>query len=125
MELAQNSRLQERYLLAVVRSFAIWSFTLLVCWLVAGFPLVAIVTSVGVMFAIALQSVLPVSAVLLVSGGLLSANLLVVFLIAAILTARGIHPQEVSWLHWLHGKAMPSQTVNYASCPLSCSLFEQ
>ncbi|MGK7873611.1 MAG: hypothetical protein AB4426_09970 [Xenococcaceae cyanobacterium] len=110
------------YSLAIVKSFLIWSFTLAVCLLVVGFPLVVLMMTVGALLAIVLQSVLPVSAVLLVAGGIIGANILAVVVGAAVLTFKGIHPQDVSWLRWLHGDAIPLHTSVYASCPLTCSL---
>lgn len=122
MELTQNQSLKKVYVWAVLKSFLIWSFTLTVCWLVAGFPIVAIIVTASALLAIALQSVLPISAVLVVAGGMIGINLLAVFVSAAMLTFRGIHPQDVSWLSWLHGKASPLETVTFASCPFACAL---
>lgn len=124
MELAQKQNLEKYYSLTVVKSFLVWSFTLTVCLLVVGFPLVVLMATVGALSAIVLQSVLPVSAVLLVAGGLIGVNLLAILVGAAILTFKGIHPQEVSWLRWLHGEARPSHTSVYASCPLTCDLTQ-
>jgi hypothetical protein len=74
--------------------------------------------------AIALQSVLPVSAVLLVAGSLIGVNVLAVLLGAAVLTLKGVHPQEVRWLNWLHGDPDPLHTSVYAACPLTCDLVQ-
>ena len=122
MELASRNSWGKFYSLAVVKSFLIWSFTLIVCLLVVGFPLVVLMVTAGSLMAVVLQSVLPVSAVLVVAGGIIGANLLVVFLAAAMLTLRGIHPQEVSWLRWLHGDAIHPNTSVYATCPLTCHM---
>jgi hypothetical protein len=35
---------------------------------------------------------------------------------------KGIHPNEVSWLSWLNGKANTLQTSTYAACPLTCEI---
>lgn len=121
MVLAQRQSWEKTYL-SLAKSFLIWSFTLTVCLLVVGFPLVVLMATLGVLVTIILQSVLPVSAVLIVSGGLLSANVLAVLVGAAILTFKGIHPEDVSWLHWLHGKTPHAQSATYAACPLTCSL---
>lgn len=118
MELAQRPT----YSFAIVKSFLIWSFTLTVCFLVAGFPLVFLMATVGALSVVILQSVLPVSAVLLVASIFIGGSLLAVFVGAAILTLKGIHPQDVSWLRWLHGEAKPSHTSVFAACPLTCSL---
>lgn len=122
MQLAQKSGWNQAYWLAIVKSFLIWSFTLTVCLLVVGFPLVVLMVTFGALSTLILQSVLPVNAVLVVAGGLIGANLLAIIFGAAILTFKGIHPQDVSWLRWLHGEAEPTHTPIYASCPLTCSL---
>jgi hypothetical protein len=106
--------------LAIIKSFLLWSFVLTVCLLVVGFPFVVLMMTVGALSAIILQSVLPVSSVLLVAGTIIGINVLGVFMGSALLTAKGIHPHEVSWLRWLHGDAKPSHTPIYASCPLTC-----
>ncbi|MBD1831873.1 hypothetical protein H6F61_04015 [Cyanobacteria bacterium FACHB-472] len=122
MQLTQNQSLGKGYSLSTIKSFLIWTFTLTVCLLVVGFPLVVLMVTVGAMLAIALQSVLPVSAVLLVAGALIGANVLAVVAGAALLTLKGVHPQEVRWLDWLHGEANPRHTSVYAACPLTCDL---
>lgn len=122
MEMTQNQTFGRFYSLAMVKSFLIWTFTLTVCLLVVGFPLVVLMVTVGALLSIALQSVLPVSAVLLVAGSLIGVNVLAVLLGAAVLTLKGVHPQDVRWLHWLHGEANPLQTSVYAACPLTCDL---
>jgi uncharacterized protein YgbK (DUF1537 family) len=90
--------------------------------LVAGFPLVILMVTVGSLLAVVLQSVVPMSSVLLVAGGIISINVFGVMLGAAVLTLRGVHPDQVSWLRWLQGEENPSHSVVYASCPLTCGL---
>lgn len=124
MQLAERQGWEKSYSLAVVKSFLIWSFTLLVCLLVVGFPLIAIMATVGCLLAVVLQSVMPMSAVLLVAGGIITANIMAVIIGAAVLTLKGIHPEQVSWLRWLHGQGTPSHTSVYASCPLTCGLMQ-
>lgn len=124
MELAHRQSLEKNYSLTIVKSFLIWSFTLTVCMLVVGFPVVVLVTTAGAFLSVILQTLLPVSAVLLVAGSLVGVHLLAIIVGAAVLTAKGIHPDEVSWLRWLHGDASPSHTPVYASCPLTCSLIQ-
>lgn len=113
---------QKHSSLSVIKSFLLWSFTLTVCLLVVGFPVGVLVVTFGILSTLILQFVFPVSAVLLVTGSLLAINVLIVLIGAAILTLKGIHPQEVSWLRWLHGKAEPATASVYASCPLTCDL---
>jgi hypothetical protein len=124
MQLVQVDNLRKNSYLGVTRSFLLWSFTLTVCLLVVGFPIGVLLVTCGILATVVLQAVLPSSAVVLVAGSILSLNLLIVVLGAIILTAKGIHPEEVSWLHWLHGKenAQISNSSVYASCPLTCDL---
>lgn len=122
MQLTEKNTLSRFDSIVTIKSFLIWSFTLTVCLLVVGFPLVVLMMTVGALLAIILQSVLPVSSVLLVAGTIIGINLLAVFIGSALLTFKGIHPHEVSWLRWLHGEAQTSPTSVYASCPLTCGL---
>ncbi len=122
MQLVQKNSWQKNSSLAVIKSFLLWSFTLTVCLLVVGFPVGVLVVTFGILSTLILQFVFPASAVLLVTGSLLATNVLIVLVGAAILTIKGIHPQEVSWLRWLHGKAEPTNNPVYASCPLTCEL---
>jgi hypothetical protein len=108
--------------LSTGKSFLIWCFTLTVCLLVVGFPLVAVMATVGALLSVALHPILPVSAVLLVAGGICAANVLAVLLTAGVLSLKGIHPDEVSWLSWLNGKGSTMQTITYAACPLTCEV---
>jgi uncharacterized membrane protein YhaH (DUF805 family) len=87
-----------------------------------GFPLVVLMMTVGALSAIILQSVLPISSVLLVAGMIIGINILAILISAALLTAKGVHPHEVSWLHWLHGEVKTSHQAVYASCPLTCGV---
>ena len=122
MALAQSSSLGKTYSLVMIKSFLIWTFTLAVCLLVVGFPLVVLMAAVGSLLSIVLESVMPVSAVLLVVGSLVAFNVLAVVISAGVLTFKGIHPSEVRWLNWLHGEADPLHTSVYAACPLTCDM---
>ena len=122
MELSSRESLVNTNSLAMVKSFLIWTFTLEVCLLVVGFPLLVLIASIGIMLAITLQAVLPISAVLLVAGLLVGSNVLVVVLGAGILTLKGIHPHDVSWLSWLHGESKVRHTPVFAACPLTCDI---
>lgn len=122
MELTNRETLAKSYSLAIVKSFLIWTFTLAVCLLVVGFPLIVLMVTVGSLLAIILQGVLPVSAVLIVAGSLIGINVLAVVVGAAALTLKGIHPDEVRWLNWLHGGPDALTTSVYAACPLTCDL---
>jgi hypothetical protein len=122
MALLQTANFSKTDSLLMVKSFLIWSFTLAVCLLVVGFPLVVLMATVGCLLSIVLQSVMPVSAVLLVAGGLILFNVLAVVIGASVLTAKGIHPKEVKWLSWLHGETEEMQKTVYAACPLTCDI---
>jgi len=122
MQLVQNSTWKKNIYLTLTKSFLLWSFTLAVCLLVVGFPIGVLLVTVGIFATVILQAILPSSAVVLVVGSIVTLNFLIVFVGATILTARGIHPQEVSWLNWLHGQDSSINAAIYASCPLTCEL---
>jgi hypothetical protein len=122
MQLTTNEGLGKSYSLVMVKSFLIWTFTLGVCLLVVGFPLIVLMVTIGSLLTIILHPLMPVSAVLLVAGSLVGANVLAVVIGAAVLTFKGIHPSEVRWLNWLHGDADPLHTSVYAACPLTCDV---
>ena len=106
----------------IIKSFLVWSFTLTVCLSAVGFPVGALVVTIGLLATIILQSVIPASAVLLVTSGIFSLNIAIVVIGAAALSLKGIHPEEVSWLKWLHGQKNLVNTPVYASCPLTCQV---
>ncbi len=122
MALAQSPSYRNVYPLLMIKSFLIWTFTLAVCLLVVGFPLVILMVTIGSLLAIILQSIIPMSSVLLVAGGIFGLNILGVMLGAAMLTLKGVHPDQVSWLRWLQGEENPRHTSIFASCPLTCSI---
>lgn len=122
MQLVQNNTWKKNIYLASTKSFLVWSFTLAVCLLVVGFPIQVILTTVGILATVILNAILPSSAVLLVVSSVVALNFLIVFVGATILTAKGIHPQEVGWLPWLNGQDSSVNDPIYASCPLACPL---
>ena len=124
MALAQSSSPEKNYFLFKIKSFLIWTFTLAVCLLVVGFPLVVLMATVGSLLSIVLHSIMPVSSVLLVVGSLIAVNVMAVLAGASVLTLKGIHPKEVKWLDWLHGEVSPLHTSVYAACPLTCEMKE-
>lgn len=124
MELTTHESLAKSSSLILIKSFLIWTFTLTVCLLVVGFPLVVLMVTVGSLLAITLHPILPVSAVLLVAGLLITANVFAVITGAAALTLKGVHPSEVRWLSWLHGEPDPLHTSVYAACPLTCNISQ-
>ena len=124
MELSSREGVGMSYTLVLMKSFSVWTFTLLVCLLVVGFPVVFVVATMGVLATVVLQSVLPMSAVLLVASSLVGGTILLVLSGAATLTLKGIHPQEVRWLSWLHGETNLIHKPMFASCPLTCNLVQ-
>lgn len=122
MALANSQSLNRSYSWLATKSFLIWTFTLTVCLLIVGFPLIILMVTVGSLLAVILQSVLPISAVLLVAGSILGFNVLAILAGAIVLTLKGVHPESVDWLRWLHGEANPSHSSVYAACPLTCDL---
>ncbi|MCL1472911.1 hypothetical protein [Argonema antarcticum] len=122
MALTKSQNLVTAYSFAMIKSFLIWTFTLSVCLLVVGFPLVMVMVAIGSLLSIALQSVMPFSAVLLVAGGLIGANVLAVMAGAAMLSLKGVHPHDVTWLNWLRGDENPRHNSVYAACPLTCDI---
>lgn len=122
MQLTQVRTPSKSRYVATAKSFLIWCFALTVTLLVVGFPLIVLMATIGALLSITLHPILPVSAVLIVAGGTIAANILAVVAGAGVLTAKGIHPQEVRWLSWLHGDAEPSSSTTYAACPLTCDI---
>jgi hypothetical protein len=122
MQMTQSVTINRLGSLALMKSFFMWTMILTVCLLVVGFPLVVLMVTAAALMSVALQSVLPVSAVLLVAGGVVGVNILAVVISAAVLTLKGVHPHQVRWLHWLNGADKPQATSVYAACPLTCEL---
>jgi hypothetical protein len=122
MALAPSQSLKTAHTLFLIKSFLIWTFTLTVCMLVIGFPILVLVVSVGSLLAVTLHAILPMSAVLFVAIGLIGVHAMGIMLAAAFLTSKGIHPQEVEWLRWLHGQENPLNSSVYAACPLTCDI---
>jgi hypothetical protein len=125
MQLVEKRIWDNNHTLSVTKSFLLWGFILTVCMLIVGFPMVILVTSIAALGAVALQAVLPTSAVAIVVGIVFGVHLIGITVASAILTMKGIHPHEVKWLSWLNGEASPSHSSVYASCPLTCSLTLQ
>jgi hypothetical protein len=122
MQVSDQKSWRSGYLLAMSKSFLVWAFTLTVCFLVVGFPLVVIIMTVGVLAAVVLQSILPASAILLVSSSILGVTTVVIMFSSILLTIKGVRPDEVEWLGWLHDKETMKQSSVYASCPLTCGI---
>lgn len=124
MTLAHSQSLENSDFFFSLKSFLVWVFTLTVCMIVIGFPVFLLVVSVSALFAFVLHEILPVSAVLVITLGMIGIHAIGIMSAAAWLTSQGIHPQQVEWLRWLNGKANPLHTAVYASCPLTCDISE-
>lgn len=122
MQVPNQTNWQNSYLLAIAKSFLLWAFTLTVCFLVVGFPVVVVIMTIGVLASVVLQSILPASAIVLVSGSILTVISLSIILSSVFLTFKGVHPHDVKWLGWLQEKEKTNQKPVYASCPLTCSI---
>jgi hypothetical protein len=122
MALARSQSLGNLYFLLALKSFLLWTFTLTVCMIVLGFPLLVLVVTVGALLAGALHAILPLSGVLFATIAVIGIHALGIMFMAGLLTLKGIHPQEVEWLRWLHGEANPLHTSVYAACPLTCDI---
>jgi hypothetical protein len=122
MTLARSQSLGNSDFLFSLKSFLIWVFTLTVCMIVIGFPVLVLVVSVSALLAFTLHAIMPFSAVLLIALGMIGIHAVGIMLAAALLTSKGIYPQEVEWLRWLHGEENPLHTAVYASCPLTCDI---
>lgn len=122
MTLAHSQSLGTSDLLFSLKSFLIWVFTLTVCMIVIGFPVLVLVVSVSALLAFTLHAIMPFSAVLFIALSMIGLHALGIMLAAAFLTSKGIHPQEVEWLRWLNGQENPLHTAVYASCPLTCEI---
>ncbi|MBD2022661.1 hypothetical protein H6F43_20980 [Leptolyngbya sp. FACHB-36] len=122
MALSQSQGFRNVYYILMVKSFLIWTLTLAVCLLIVGFPIIILMMAIGSALAVILQSIMPVSAVLVVASSLLGMNLFGILFGAAALTLKGIHPHDVTWLRWLHGQENPRHNSVNAACPLTCSI---
>ncbi|AUC59638.1 hypothetical protein AA637_00085 [Cyanobacterium sp. HL-69] len=123
MQISQRDGWQNNYFVAIAKNFLLWTFTLTVCFLVVGFPVVVILMTVGILGAIILQSILPASAILVVTGSILGSMAVTILLSSLLLTIKGIDPRDVKWLGWLHDHEVNQQILPlYASCPLTCDI---
>jgi hypothetical protein len=119
---SRGSNLSNDNFLQLVKSFSIWTFTILICYLIVGFPVFFLMVFIASLLATALQPILATSAALWVAGGFISLHLLAMMGGAAMLTARGIHPENVSWLNWAESKSSLQYSIAYPACPLTCAL---
>jgi hypothetical protein len=117
---SQNSKGMALFFTA--KSITIWAFALTVCMIVIGFPVFVLMVSLASLMAFTLHAIIPGSAVLVIAVGFVGLHVVGILAGSAFLTLKGIHPQDVDWLRWLHGQENPQDTVVYASCPLTCDV---
>jgi hypothetical protein len=122
MALTNSQGLDKTYSLMIAQSFLTWVFTLAVCSLVIGFPILIVVTIGAALMMVTLQSLFSMSAALVIAASILGIHLVGIVATAAVLTFRGIHPQDVTWLAWLNGRENSTALSVYASCPLTCDI---
>jgi hypothetical protein len=122
MTLAQSQSRQSLSIFALVKSILVWTFALTVCMIVIGFPMLIMVVALASLVAVMLHAIMPVGAVLVTAVGFVGIHALGILLASTYLTLRGIHPQDVDWLRWLHGQENPDNVAVYAACPLTCEI---
>jgi len=106
----------------MLKSFLMWIGILTVCLLIVGFPVGILIVGIGSVLAMALDSVLPGVGLVVVAMSFIGVQVFGVILTAAILTLRGTHPKDISWLPWARGEANPKHDAVYAACPLTCDV---
>lgn len=87
-----------------IKCFLTWVFILAICWLVVGFPIVALISISGALLVIGLQILLPMSTIAVVAGCILAANVIILLGVSVSLTAWGIHPHQAPGFLWLNQK---------------------
>lgn len=123
MAFANSSATANQFqIVTTLKSILVWSFVLVVCMTVIGFPLLMLVVAVGSLMAVTLHAILPTSAMLMTAIGFVGVHILGILAASTFLTLKGIHPQEVEWLRWLNGQENPTTSSTYASCPLTCDV---
>jgi hypothetical protein len=106
----------------MMKSFLLWTGILTVCLLIIGFPVGILIVTVGSLLAMVLHAVMPGVGVVLVVGSFFAVQIIGVLLVAAMLTLKGVHPKNVSWLPWMRGEASLNHQSTYAACPLTCDI---
>ncbi len=108
--------------LSAIQSVLVWSFVLVVCMIVIGFPVLLMVVSVGSLLAFTLHEIMPMSAILLTVSAFIGIHMIGILAVSTFLTLKGIYPNNVDWMVWLKGRENPINTAVYASCPLTCDI---
>lgn len=102
----------------VIKSFVIWIIVLTASWLIVGFPLLALLVISGTFLVVGLKIELPMSAIAMVAGCILSVKVAILIILAVFLTAWGIHPHQVPGLIWLKPQANRVLSITPAGLPL-------
>lgn len=106
----------------MMKSFLLWTGILTVCLLIIGFPVEILIVTVGSLLSVVLQTVMPGVGIVLVAGGFFAVQIIGILVLAAVLTLKGVHPKDVSWLPWTRGEANLNHQATYAACPLTCDI---
>ncbi|MBF2028885.1 MAG: hypothetical protein IGS48_19345 [Oscillatoriales cyanobacterium C42_A2020_001] len=122
MTVSQSQMVNQSDYGLMLRSFLLWTGILTVCLLIIGFPVGILIVTIGSLLAMVLQSLLPGVGILLVAGGVIGVQVVGVLVAAAVLTFKGVHPKNVSWLPWMRGEADLKHESVYAACPLTCEV---
>jgi hypothetical protein len=122
MTLAPSHSVGRFAFVSAIQSVLVWSFVLVVCMIVIGFPVFLLVVSVGSLLAVTLHSIMPMSAILLTVSAFIGIHMLGILAVSVFLTMKGVYPSDVDWMVWLKGRENPVNTAIYASCPLTCDI---
>ncbi len=122
MTVSQNQTISQPNYGLMLKSFLLWTAILTVCLLIVGFPVGILIVTVGSLLAMALHEILPGIGLVMIVGSFITVQLIGVMIAAAILTLKGTHPSDVSWLPWLSGQSNPQNHSVYAACPLTCEV---
>jgi hypothetical protein len=106
----------------MLKSFLLWTGILTVCLLITGFPVGIFIVAIGSLMAMMMHEILPGIGIVMVVGSFIAIQLVGVMVVAALLTLKGTHPSDVSWLPWLSGQSNPQNHAIFASCPLTCEI---
>ncbi len=122
MAVSQNQTISQPNYGLMLKSFLLWTAILTVCLLIVGFPVGILIVTVGSLLAMVLHEILPGISLVMIVGSFITVQLIGVMIAAAILTLKGTHPSDVSWLPWLSGQSNPQNHSVYAACPLTCEV---
>lgn len=106
----------------MLKNFLLWAGILTVCLLIIGFPVGILIVTIASLLAMVVHFIMPGFGLVIVAGSVIGVQLLGVLVGAAILTAKGLQPKDVSWLPWARGEANPKHEAVYAACPLTCEV---